>query len=898
MESSLTTPLQVTHTTEMPHLYTDSFQTLLGQYLSSDLRLQLLVLQILQLIQDYQNLMPLPRDVSTDEMKNETDFTKNTEMLQTQLVRPNLSWKEYDFSTDTEMEPGAQRMQDTNFISMGDIGWTPHKYLMQDETDFSYKNLERKKHDIQQTQFLESNNNIYLKLEALMEKQKILVSQLRLNMINLQQHEIELEKYYERKKGQEIQLIKKVQNQRTIINNLKAQIQTCKNISSSRLIELKKKTREINRLKFNSTGLCLVERQLPNCTNTSLGCLLELRKKDKELLELSSKLENTEAQLEIIASNSVFNLSRFNNSVGETQFLGTLLDSNSNLETQLKNCSISFSATLLKLKNKSNEVEELTSQVQELASKLKDKDILEVELHNCSNSSLFQSSKLNTEIHNLQGQISELLDKKKELETCFNNYSCIFNLHNQPSEIQFLSSMMRDNDDLKVQLQKCSIEKEEKLSQLTNKSNELRQFTRQFTSVLSDKERKLELCTNQSIILFSELENKTRNLDEQTSKLKDMETQLKNCSGDTSSILPISNNNTTEITFLISVLKERDLLKAQLKNCSAETMQQISELRKNENEITELRARLRNWDVLNTNVQNCSNYTPILNSEINNGTFSFEEMYRLMDLQTKLQTCSHNLSSALLNVDNMTNEIQRLTSMLNSENNLQSQVQNCYHTLYTTMYNNAREINDLTTKVRNGQSCELQLQNCKNISLVLQEELENKTTEIQNLKMESKNYEIQLLNCSNISYPVYHELTSAWLNITRLGAQLEKCEGDSSTLLNELNNKTNIIQDLIFKLQNGNEVGKQGNECMELAPNLSMELVNKTNHIQDLISKLNAQNTNEYNCSNILTPLLTELKNTTIQVQNLTSVMDNNTLIKNMQWELRQAEQKLVSTCI
>lgn len=894
MESSLTTPLQVIHTTVMPHLYTDSFQTLLGQYLSSDLRLQLLVLQILQLIEDYQNLMPPPRGVSTDEGKNETDFIRNTEMLQTQLVRPNLSQKEYDFSTDIETEPGAQRMQDTTFLSLGDKGWTPHKNLMQDEIDFSYKYLERRKHDIERTQFLESNNNIYFKLEALMEKQKILVNQLRLNMINLQQHETELEKYYERKMGQEIQLTKKVQNQRAIINKLKAQIQTCKNISSSRLIELKKKAKEINRLKFSPTDKSSVEGQLPNCTNTSFGCLLELRKKDRELQELSSKLENTEAQLEKIASNLVFNLSMFNNSVSETQLLGTLLDSNSNLETQFKNCSISFSAILLKLKNKSNEVEELTSQVQELASKLRDKDILEVELHNCSNSSLFQSSKLNTEIHNLQGQISELLDKKKELETCFNNYSCIFNLHNQPSEIQFLSSMIRDNDDLKVQLQKCSIEKEEQLSKLTNKSNELQQFT----SILSDKETKLELCTNQSIILFSELENKTRNLDEQTSKLQDTETRLKNCLGDTSSVLPISSNNTTEITFLISVLKERDLLKAQLQNCSVETMQQISELRNNANEITELRARLRNQVIWNTTVQNSSNYLPILNSEINNGTFSFEEMYRLLDVQTKLQTCSLNLSSALLNLDNMTNEIQRLTSMLNSEHNLQSQVQNCYHILYTTMNNNAREINDLTTKLRNGQSCELQLQNCENISLVLQEELENKTTEIQNLKLENKNYEIQLLNCSNISYPVYHELTSAWLNITKLGVQLEKCMGDSSTLLNELNNKTNIIQDLTLKLQNGNEVGKQGNECMELTPNLSMELVNKTNHIQDLISKLITQNTNEYNCSNILTPLLTELKNTTIQVQNLTSLMDNNTLIKNTQWELRQAEQKLVSTCI
>jgi hypothetical protein len=145
---------------------------------------------------------------------------------------------------------------------------------------------------------------------------------------------------------------------------------------------------------------------------------------------------------------------------------------------------------------------------------------------------------------------------------------------------------------------------------------------------------------------------------------------------------------------------------------------------------------------------------------------------------------------------------------------------------------------------------------------------------------------------------VYQELTSAWLNITKLGVQLEKCVSSSSILQNELNNKTNIIQDLTLKLQNGNEENKQGNECMELTSHLSMELVNKTNHIQDLISELIAQNTNEYNCSNVLTPLLTELRNTTIQVQNLTSVMDNNTLIKNLQWELRQAEQKLVSTNI
>ena len=894
MESSLTTPLEVIHTTAMPHLYADSFQTLLGQYLSSDLRLQLLVLQILQLIQDYQNLMPPPQDVINDEDKNETEFTRNTEMLQTQLVHPYLSWKKYNYSTDTVTEPGAQRLQDSIFRSLRDKGWTPHKNLMQDETDFTYANLERRKHDIEQTQFLESDNNIYFKLEALMEKQKILVNQLRLNMINLQEHDIKLEKYYERKMGQGIKLIKKVQNQREIINNLKAQIQTCKYVSSSRLVELNKKTREINRLKFSPTCRSSEERQLPNCTNTSLSCLLELRKKDKELQGLSSKLENTEAQLENISANFVFNLSKCNNSVSATQFLGPLLESKSSLETQLKKCSISLSAILLLLKNKSNEVEQLTSQVQDLASKLKDKDILEVKLYNCSNSSLLQSSKLNTEIHNLQGQVSELMDMKKELETCFNNYSCIFNLHNQSSETQFLVSMMRDDDDLKVQLQKCSTEKEEQLSKLTTTSNELQQFT----SILSDKERKLELCTNKSFILFSELENKTRNLDEQTSKLHDMETQLKNCLGDTSSTLPIINNNTTDIIFLTSVLKELDLLKAQLQNCSAEKMKQISELRKNANEMTELRARLRNWNILNTNVQNCSNYLQILNSEINNGTFSFEEMYRLLDMQTKLQICSHNLSSALLNLDNMTNEIQRLTSMLNTKNNLQSQVQNCYSTLYTTIYNNTLEINDLTTKLRNGQSCELQLQNCKNISLVLQVQLENKTTEIQNLKLENKNYEIQLLNCSNISYPVYHELTSAWLNITKLGVQLEKCRGDSSTLLNELNNKTNIIQDLTLILQNGDKVGKKVNECTEFSPYLSMELVNKTNHIQELTSKLIAQNTDEYNCSNILTPLLTELRNTTIQVQNLASLMDNNTQIKNLQWELRQAEQKLVSTCI
>jgi chromosome segregation ATPase len=958
MESSLTTPHQVIHTTVMPHLYTDSFQTLLGQYLSSDLRLQLLVLQILQLIQDYQNMMPPTRHVGIDEDKNENHFNRNTKMLETQLVCPTLLWKENYYSTDTESEPGAQRMQGINFRSLRDKGWTPYNNFMQDEIDSSYENLERRKHNIERTQFLESDNNIYFKLEALMEKQKILVSQMRLNMINLQQHETELEKYYERKMGQEMQLINKVKNQREIIHNLKAQIQTCKNISSSTLLELKNKTWEINRLKFGLTNSSPVDRQLSNCTSISLGCLLELRNKDNELQKLSSKLENKEAQLEIM-----FNLSKFNNNVSEMQPIRSLLERISSLETQLNNCSISPSSILLELKNKSHEVEELTSklhdkdafeikfknclayssylssqlsetsrnleeqtsklqqmesqlqachnnsipifspfnntvnevqllisvmdernnlsvqlqncsadkaeqlsklinksnEVEELTSELKDKDILEVKLENCSNST-----------RNLQAQLSKLLDNKKQLETCFNNYSCILNSHNQRSDIQFLISLMRDNDDLKAQLQKCSTEKQEQLSKLTNTSNELRQLT----SIFTDTERKLESCTNYSSRLFS---------------------QLKNCSSDTSSILPILNNTITGITFLIPVFKERDLLKAQLQNCSAETMQKISEIRNNANEMTELRARLRNQDALMMKLQNCSNYLSILNSEVNNRNFSFQEVtYKLLDVQTKLQTCSKNLSSALLDLDSKTEETERLTSMLNTQNNLQALVQNCYHTLHTTIYNNTRKINDLTTKLRNGQSCELQLQNCKNISLVLQVELENKTTEIQNLKLENKNYELQLLHFSNISYPVYQEL---WLNMTKLGAQLEICLEDSSTLLNELSNKTNIIQDLTLKLWTEHQLANKINECTALSPNLSMELVNETNHIQELASELIAQSKNEHNCSNILSPLLTELRNTTIQVQNLTSVLVNNTLIKNLQWELSQAEQKLVSTC-
>jgi chromosome segregation ATPase len=875
MESSLTTPLQVIHTTVMHHPYTDSFQTLQSQYLLSDIHLQLLVLQILQLIQEYQNFMSSTQDISTDEVQNENHFNATIQMLETQVVRPNSVWKGNYYSTNKKTQPGAEKMQGRNFRSLRDTGFIPYKNLMQDEIDPSYKNLDSRKHDIERTQFLESDNNIYLKLEALMEKQKILVNQMQLNMLNLQQHEMKLEKYYERKLGQETQLKNKVNNQRKIINDLKAQIQTCKSISSYRLLELKNKTREINMLKFRLTSESSVQKQLPNCTNTSLSCLSELRNKDAEIQELGSRLENTEAQ--IITSDLMSNLSKFNNNVSETQPPISLLNSINSLETQLKHCSVSSSVISLKLKNKSKKVEELTS-------KLKDKNILVQKLNNCSNSLSFQSSKLNTEIRDLQGQIYKLLNKKTQLKNCSNNYSCILNLHNQTSEIQFFISMMNDNDSLKAQLQKCSIDRDEQLLKLTNTFNELQELT----LILSDKQRKLESCANYSLLLLSELTNKTRNLDETNSKLQDMETQLKNCSGDTSSILPILKNKTTEITFLVSVLKERDLLKAQLQNCSAEKMQKLSQLTNNTNEITELRARLRNQNILGTNVQNCSNYSSVFNSE---------EMYKLLvDEQTKLRTCSHNLSTALLNLHNKTNEIQGLTSMLTTQDNLQAQVQKCYHTLYTTIYENTREINNLTTKLRNGQSCKLQLQNCKNISLALQVELENKTTEIQNLRLENKNYKIQFLNCSNSSYPLYRELTTAWMNMSELGVQLEKCLDNSSTLLNELHNKTNTIRGLTLKLQNGDELKDKVNECTAHSSNLSIELVKKTNQIQKLTSELIAQSNNTHNCSNILFPLLKELRTKTIQVKNLTSVLDNNTTIKNLQRELRQADEKLVST--
>ena len=353
MESSLTTPLQVIHTTVTPHPYTNSFQKLQSQYLLSDLRLQLLVLQILQLIQDYQNFMPSTQDISTDEVQNENHFNPTIQMLETQVVRPNSVRKGNYYSTNKKTQPGAEKMQGRNFRSLRDTGLIPYKNLMQDEIDLSYKNLDSRKHDIEQTQLLESDNNIYLKSEALMEKQKILVNQMQLNMLNLQQHEMKLEKYYKRKLGQETQLINKVNNQREIINDLKAQIQTC--------------------------------------------CLLELRNKDVEIQELGSRLENTEAQLEIITSVLMSNLSKFNNNVSETQPPISLLNSINSLETQLKHCSVSSSVISLKLKNKSKKVEELTS-------KLKDKNILVQKLNNCSNSLSFQSSKLNTEIRDLLRQ--------------------------------------------------------------------------------------------------------------------------------------------------------------------------------------------------------------------------------------------------------------------------------------------------------------------------------------------------------------------------------------------------------------------------------------------------------------------------------------------------------------
>lgn len=111
MESSLTTPPRDTHTNVASHHYINSFQTSLSQFLSSDPRLQLIVLQIIQLIQDYQNLVQSTTDFSTDKAKNKNNFTQNSNNMQ--LLDPNSLQKEIYHSTEKGTEEDSPQLQST-----------------------------------------------------------------------------------------------------------------------------------------------------------------------------------------------------------------------------------------------------------------------------------------------------------------------------------------------------------------------------------------------------------------------------------------------------------------------------------------------------------------------------------------------------------------------------------------------------------------------------------------------------------------------------------------------------------------------------------------------------------------------------------------------------------------
>jgi hypothetical protein len=878
MESSLTTPLQDIYTNVGSHHYINSFQTSLSQFLSSDPHLQLLVLQIIQLIQDYENLMQSTPDFNTNEEESKNNFTKKSDT--TQLLQPNSLQKEIYHSTQKKTEDESPRLQSMSLNSLKNRYLIPHKTLIHDQTILSRENLERIKHDLQQRKILQSDNMIYYKLEALMENQKILVNQMRLNMVNLQAHEEKLEKYFESKMRREIQLIKEVKNQNETIKILKYQIQTCKDKSSSKLLELKNRTGEINNLKARLKDLML-QNLSDNSIKVSNGCLLELKNKEDEIHTLKAKLKNKDVTLENITSYLISNSPEFSNNSGVLQTLKNLLKRKNTLETQLTNCSASRSALLLQLKNKSTEVYELMSQ-------LKHRDICDAKLKNCSTYLSHLSSEVNKTAKNLDEHKSKLKDMETKLQMCADHLSTTpLPIYTNTSEIQFLVSLMRERDTFKVLLQNCSYEKVQQLSQLRNKSNEVQTLTSKLRDT-DNLEAKLKNCTNDLLFQFSELKNKTRTLDEQISKLQDKETQLQNCSCNSSSILPTLKNKTNEITFLISILRDRDILKVQLQNCSTEKMELMLEIRNRLNEIKDLTTKLRNQDILGINIQNCSNSSSVLNFE--------------------LQTCSRNLSSALMNLNNKTNEVQRLTSTLKIKDSLEAQVQNCYHILYTTRNYNIRIINNLTTTLKKAQICDVQLQNCTRISSTLQLELENRTREIQNLNLENKdnNYEKHLQSCFNFSQSMYLELknktkqvqnlTSDVINMDKLRLQLKICLDNSSILMKKLNNKSSTIHDLTLKLQRDNELVDKINNCTEHSTNLSLELRNKTSYIQELTTKLITESNNKQNCSTIPSALLSELRYKTIQVQNLTSELENNTLIKNLQQEMKKAEQKLVST--
>jgi hypothetical protein len=117
------------------------------------------VLQIVQLIQDYQHLVQSTSDFSTDEEKNKNQVTEN--LNATQLLGPNSLQKEIYHSTEKGTEEESPHLRSIKLNFLKNRYFIPYETSMHDQTNISYENLEKRKHDLQQIKFLESDNMIY-----------------------------------------------------------------------------------------------------------------------------------------------------------------------------------------------------------------------------------------------------------------------------------------------------------------------------------------------------------------------------------------------------------------------------------------------------------------------------------------------------------------------------------------------------------------------------------------------------------------------------------------------------------------------------------------------------------------------------------------------------------------
>ncbi|XP_069675519.1 putative leucine-rich repeat-containing protein DDB_G0290503 [Periplaneta americana] len=622
----------------------------------------------------------------------------------------------------------------------------------------------------------------------------------------------------------------------------------------------------------------MLQNELQNCSKYSSDILLQLRNSSDELKQTSEKFRDGEKQLQQCSDDLSSAKALLNNRTSDIQGIREILKERDDLEGQLRNCFNDRVQCVRKLSNVSAEVQELETELKNNNSSAQ----------NCSSFSEAIVSQLNNKTEMLQEQTEKLRDEERKLQQCSNDLlSVTANLNNRSSEIEGLPEILKERDALDTQLRNCSLDNFQYIIKLQNAEDEIEGLKSELNNT-NCSEESFKNCSDYSKAIVSELNNKTKTLQEQTEKLRDEERKLQQCSNDLLSVTANLNNRTNEIENLPEILKERDRLGDQLRNCSFDNFQYIIKLRNAEDEMEGLKSELNNTNCSDENFKNCSDYSEAVVSELNNKT------KMLQDSEMNFEQCSRNVSSLMTTLDNRTNEILNLRSDLNTERN---SLQNWINNYFSLLRNRSQQLNDLTSKLDDMEHYESDFHNCTNFSSTLQNEIENLKNEL-NVGQNQNVMQCQarLLNCSNLVSSMRTELqdnTNTIQNLTsrlntksELESEMEQCSKNSTSLILELRDQSKLIENMTS--QNKDLEGRVS-QCTVFLYNISTDLDTKASELTDLVSKLSNDSAYVQNCSDVPTDVLAELKKTIEQIRDLISDLGDNTLLRNVMKYLETA---------